>query len=248
MPLTPTLAYEKLLAFSQQDKPLTKARYAKLLDLFQAFVSSLEAPATATKKANKVNPSPRKTPAKVKAEVRDIEAALGGDFITTAHGTAHRLELPREVIELLQLKQPKTPTTQNKMQPYLFYRYQGHLCLTTPALLESREQVPVFKTSKGTYNRTAFCQVLTITDKELTELLASPPADHADEPPHTLATLQELLGLCSQCFDTNWKTATSWLNSSIWILEGDTPVWYLKQGKWGRVNNVLGAIYYGNYA
>jgi hypothetical protein len=173
--------------------------------------------------------------------VRDVEAALDGDFITTAHGTAHRLELPSEVVELLNLKQAKTPTTQNKTQPYLFYRHQGHLCLTTPALLESREQDPVFKTSKGTYNRTAFCQVLKITNKELAELLASPAADHDDEPPHTLATLQELLGLCYQGFQESWQRASSWLNSSIWILEGDTPVWYLKQGKWGRVNNVLGS-------
>jgi hypothetical protein len=182
---------------------------------------------------------------------------FGGDFITEVLGTPQNLELPQEVLELLELKpgnprktkpttdktdKVKSRPTKAKEQTYLFYRHEGHLCITTPQKLGSLDQTPIFKTSKGSWQRSSFCQVLMITEQELEQILASAPGNRLQEPPHTLETLHELLATCQECFETGWRGVTRWMNSESVALGSDTPLNYLKKGEWERIRSLLGAI------
>jgi hypothetical protein len=167
-----------------------------------------------------------------------------GEFLASSVGEGKRLELPGEVLELLGTG---TSSTEVKKQTFVFYRYEGHVCLSTPQTLRSTKQAPVFRTESGEFNRKAFCSVLAVTERELDDILASPKASYHDEPEHTLETLQTLLEQAGDCFH-DWKTTTTWLNSPAWGLDWETHVAYLKQGKWSRVRSIVGTILYGGAA
>ncbi|MGL4610153.1 MAG: hypothetical protein ACRCYY_10775 [Trueperaceae bacterium] len=191
---------------------------------------------TRRKKASKAKRPQR--PRDFRKLFHDLE--LDGEFLASSKGTHSRLELPPDIVELLSI-------SNRPNQDFIFYRYDGHVCLSTPQKLKRVNDVPVFKTKTGKYSTKAFCSALAITKGELDEILASPKAIYHDEPEHTLGALHEMLEMAGEAFD-NQAAMTTWLNTAIWGLNWETPVTYLKRGKWSEVRSILGAIIYGGAA
>jgi hypothetical protein len=99
---------------------------------------------------------------------RDFRTSFGdlsvdGEFLASSTGAKTKPELPLNIVESLGMNKR---TGIIRKQDFIFYRYEGHVCISTPKKVQKINQAPVFRTETGEFNRAAFCSVLAIHDRE----------------------------------------------------------------------------------